>query len=100
MNTLASERVRAVLDRLFAAAAVDSESHVDRPLAEMSSQERADALANQYMPISEPGGKLLYSLIRSARPATIIEFGTSFAISTIYLAAAVADNGIGHVYTT
>jgi predicted O-methyltransferase YrrM len=100
MNTLASERVRAVLDRLFTAAAIDSESHVDRPLAEMSSQERADALATQYMPISEPGGKLLYGLIRCARPSTVIEFGTSFAISTIYLAAAVADSGAGHVYTT
>jgi predicted O-methyltransferase YrrM len=66
----------------------------------MSSQERADALATQYMPISEAGGKLLYGMIRSARPATVVEFGTSFAISTIYLASAVADNGAGHVYTT
>jgi predicted O-methyltransferase YrrM len=100
VNRLQSERVRAVLDRLFAAAAIDSESHIDRPLAEMSSQERADALATQYMPISEAGGKLLYGMIRSARTATVVEFGTSFAISTIYLASAVADNGAGHVYTT
>lgn len=28
------------------------------------------------------------------------EFGTSYGISTIYLAAAVADNGTGHVVTT
>lgn len=100
MNRLFSNPVRLALDRLHAAAADDSESHVDRPLAEMSSQERADALADQYMPISAAGGRLLYGLIRAARPTTVIEFGTSFAISTIYLAAAVADNGVGHVYTT
>ncbi len=30
----------------------------------------------------------------------IVEFGTSFGISTIYLAAAVTDNGTGHELTT
>jgi predicted O-methyltransferase YrrM len=30
----------------------------------------------------------------------VVEFGTSFGISTIYLAAAVTDNGTGHVVTT
>jgi predicted O-methyltransferase YrrM len=29
----------------------------------------------------------------SGRPDTVVEFGTSFGISTIYLAAAVTDNG-------
>jgi predicted O-methyltransferase YrrM len=52
------------------------------------------------MPISEPGGRLLYALTRAARPATVVEFGTSFGISTTHLAAAVIDNGTGHVLTT
>jgi predicted O-methyltransferase YrrM len=30
----------------------------------------------------------------------VAEFGTSFGISTVYLAAAVADNGTGHVVGT
>ncbi len=30
----------------------------------------------------------------------MVEFGTSFGISTIHLAAAVTDNGTGHVVTT
>jgi predicted O-methyltransferase YrrM len=42
----------------------------------------------------------LYALARAIRPETVIEFGTSFGISTIYLAAAVADNGTGRVVTT
>ncbi|MEU8813203.1 class I SAM-dependent methyltransferase [Actinoplanes sp. NPDC048796] len=31
---------------------------------------------------------------------TVAEFGTSYGISTLHLAAAVRDNGIGHVVTT
>ena len=30
----------------------------------------------------------------------MVEFGTSFGISTAYLAAAVADNGAGHLFST
>jgi predicted O-methyltransferase YrrM len=52
------------------------------------------------MPISGQGGELLYILARAKRPKTIVEFGTSYGISTIYLAAAVADNGTGHVVST
>jgi predicted O-methyltransferase YrrM len=52
------------------------------------------------MPISRQGGELLYILARAKRPNTIVEFGTSYGISTIYLAAVVADNGTGHVVST
>ena len=62
--------------------------------------EQADAKAEVYMPISADGGRLLYSLIRAVRPAKVVEFGTSFGISTLYLAAAVRDNGAGAVVTT
>jgi predicted O-methyltransferase YrrM len=103
-HTLADPRVRAVLDRLFAAAGRDSEAPVhtsdDRSLAGASAAERADALREVVMPISAAGGDLVYGLVRSARPATVVEFGTSFGLSTIYLAAAVRDNGVGRVVTT
>ena len=39
-------------------------------------------------------------LVRASRPATVVEFGTSFGISTIHLAAAVRDNGTGRVVST
>jgi predicted O-methyltransferase YrrM len=68
--------------------------------ASATPQQQADAKAQVYMPISAQGGQLLYSLIRAARPATVVEFGTSFGISTLYLAAAIRDNGTGHVFTT
>jgi methyltransferase family protein len=62
--------------------------------------ERAEALQDAYLPISAAAGHLLYALARAIRPETVVEFGTSFGISTIHLAAAVADNGTGHVVTT
>jgi len=60
----------------------------------------ADAFQDIYIPICADAGRLLYALTRAIRPQTVVEFGTSFGISTIYLAAAVADNGTGHVFTT
>lgn len=50
-----------------------------------------------YMPVSPDKGRFLYITARAIRARTIVEFGTSFAISTIYLAAAVRDNGGGRV---
>jgi predicted O-methyltransferase YrrM len=105
-NTLASPQLAAVLDRLFAASAAQEADEMPAPppgrasWAEASAAERADALQDAYIPISAEAGKLLYALIRASRPETVVEFGTSFGISTIYLAAAVTDNGTGHVVTT
>jgi predicted O-methyltransferase YrrM len=104
MTTLYSPKVRATLDRLFAASAMQEASPTAAPpgfsFEGGSPQERADAMAGVYMPISARGGQLLYALVRASRPETIVEFGTSFGISTIHLAAAVADNGKGHIYST
>jgi predicted O-methyltransferase YrrM len=106
-NSLTVPPVRPVLDRLFQAAQSGDavqwvtvrERHPDG-LAGMSAREQADAYAELYIPVSPEGGRLLYALIRASRPATVVEFGTSFGISTIHLAAAVRDNGTGHVVST
>src|SRR5215471_12562983 len=103
-NTLRTPQVRTVLDRLFAAAAHDDETprwkQPDLSWETATAQERADASEATYMPISRQGGELLYILVRAGRPNTVVEFGTSYGISAIYLAAAIADNGTGHVVGT
>ena len=102
-DTLNASRVRSVLDRLFEGAAHDDERELDiddAAFAAANARQRAELLQSVYMPISEPGGRLLYLLARATCPETVVEFGTSFGISTVHLAAAVADNGIGHVLTT
>jgi len=43
---------------------------------------------------------MLYLLAHASRARTIVEFGTSFGVSTIYLACAVRDNGGGLVVST
>ena len=103
-NTLHTPQVKTVLDRLFAAAAQDDEAPRWREPGlsweTATAQQRADASELTYMPISPQGGDLLYLLARAKRPNNIVEFGTSYGISTIYLAAAVADNGTGHMVST
>nr|WP_042191873.1 class I SAM-dependent methyltransferase [Kibdelosporangium sp. MJ126-NF4]CEL20340.1 O-methyltransferase [Kibdelosporangium sp. MJ126-NF4]CTQ97565.1 O-methyltransferase (EC 2.1.1.-) [Kibdelosporangium sp. MJ126-NF4] len=95
-NSLTNPGITAVLDRLFKAAEDDASQNVTVDLSD--ARAAADALADVYMPISADGGKLLYTLVRAIRPRTVVEFGTSYGISTIYLGAAIADNGTGHVY--
>jgi predicted O-methyltransferase YrrM len=110
-NTLTAPPTADVLSRLFAAAEAQEAQHAQgtaagpdqtpsAPTREPTAQERADAAQDVYMPVSRDGGRLLYALTRATRPQTVVEFGTSFGISTIHLAAAVIDNGAGQVFTT
>jgi predicted O-methyltransferase YrrM len=50
-----------------------------------------------YVPVSRSQGEMLYLIARSIDAKRVVEFGTSFGISTIYLAAAMKDNGGGLV---
>jgi predicted O-methyltransferase YrrM len=107
MSTLASPAVSALLDRLFAAAdrddpaafqrARDAIARLERP---PGNRERAELMRDVYMPITPDVGRLLYVLTRSRRPETVVEFGTSYGISGIHLAAALRDAGRGRLVTT
>jgi predicted O-methyltransferase YrrM len=104
-NSLANQTVRGVLDRLFAAAdegdgARLADITARHRTALVSASEKAELFGSLYIPVSPECGQLLYSLVRSGRPQTVVEFGTSFGIATIHLAAAVRDNGAGRVIST
>jgi predicted O-methyltransferase YrrM len=103
--TLHDSRVRSVLDRMYAA--TDEQLPLLRQkqdelqrLASASAAERAEAFGAFYIPVTPEAGRLLYSLVRATRPATVVEFGMSFGLSTIHLASAIRDNGAGRVITT
>ena len=49
-------------------------------------------LKDAYIPVDPDQGKFLYVTARAMNAKTIVEFGTSFGISTIYLAAAARAN--------
>jgi predicted O-methyltransferase YrrM len=112
MNTLTTAPVAPLLDRLFEEA--DAASPMNSPLAAALSveqhrrlmQSKTDYLAfysqmkDFPLPVSRETGLLLYMLVRSSGARTIVEFGTSFGVSTLYLAAALRDNGGGALITS
>ena len=55
---------------------------------------------NLFIALEPEAGRFAYATARAIGARTIVEFGTSFGISTLYLAAAVRDNGGGTVITT
>jgi predicted O-methyltransferase YrrM len=53
-----------------------------------------------YVKVGYEAGELMYTTARAINARRIVEFGTGFGFSTIYLAVAVRDNGGGTVITT
>jgi predicted O-methyltransferase YrrM len=53
-----------------------------------------------YLAVSRETARLLYMLVRSTGARSVVEFGTSFGISTLHLAAGLRDNGGGRLITT
>lgn len=110
MTTL--DTITPLLNRLFEEA--DSISPLTSPaMAELSSAERTRLMRSKTeyldfyghlkdfpLAVSRETGTLLYMLARSSKARTIVEFGTSFGISTLHLAAALRDNGGGQLITS
>ena len=108
MDSLTRAPVADVLARLFAEAAAN-----DGPLEERFAQVASDGkalaeflaleakdykgmyqqLAGYYLNISPEFGQFLYGCARAQQAKRIVEFGTSFGVSTIHLAAALRSNG-------
>jgi predicted O-methyltransferase YrrM len=112
MTTLTTTPLAPLLDRLFEEADAAS-AETDSAVADLSDQERARLMRSKTgyvdlygrlksapLAISRETGALLYMLARSCGARTIVEFGTSFGISTLHLAAALRDNGGGHLITS
>lgn len=109
MITLTNAPLAPLLARLFKEAetatspAMAGISHDERERLLRSKTEYVDLygpLRDLWLAVSPETGTLLYMLARSSGARVIIEFGTSFGISTLYLAAALRDNGGGRLITT
>ena len=103
-SSLNDPPVTEILDALYADAA-KSDAVRRNPIwgSEAAGKTEADfykAARKSYMAVGRDFGNLLYSLARSTKAETVVEFGTSFGISTIFLASAIRDNGSGKVITT
>jgi predicted O-methyltransferase YrrM len=106
-NTLTVPPVSILLDRLFAAEEPAS-SAFRQTMAKFSPDQRRAMMTSTTdyrayyamakdvaLAVSRETGKLLYLLARTLKAQAIVEFGTSFGISTLHLAAALRDNGGG-----
>jgi predicted O-methyltransferase YrrM len=109
MNTLTTPPLSGLLQKLFADADA-STAALERQRTAMSPEQRAAPhspsadyrafymrLKDAHLAVSPETGRLLYVLARSIKARSIVEFGTSFGISTLHLAAALRDNGGGRV---
>lgn len=108
MNSLEEPRIASVLQDLHRAAKRDTLVFVRALPAVAAGLLRGRGvvdsakpyLRDAYIPIDAAQGRALYLIARARGARRIVEFGASFGISTIYLAAAVRDNGGGSVVTT
>ncbi|MDX7951768.1 class I SAM-dependent methyltransferase [Lichenihabitans sp. Uapishka_5] len=109
MNTLTSKPLALLLDHLFS----EADAATSPALKSMPKDERNRLLKSKteylqfyslvkdlWLPVSRETGSLLYLMARNSQATSIVEFGTSFGISTLYLAAALRDNGGGRLITT
>ena len=110
MNSLLTAPVAPLLTRLFAEAeAADAPLRTEiaqsSPEAQAALMDRAKTdyrafygmAKDMFLPVSPETGRLLYLLVRAIKARIVVEFGTSFGLSTVHLAAAVKDNGGGRV---
>lgn len=116
MDTLDSPPVADVLARLFTEAQVaDGPLHAElseamrdnsEEISRMMAREAQDyrgvyrEFAGNFLNVSAEFGRFLYACARARRARRIVEFGTSFGISTIHLAVALRDSGGGRMVST
>lgn len=102
-STLQLPEVQAVLERLHNLADANDKTIIQQVLSSgydwksASSEQNAATFREALLPISPDVGRFLYGVARSISAERIVEFGTSYGISTIYLAAAVRDLNSGLV---
>ncbi|UFS75058.1 O-methyltransferase [Tardiphaga sp. 37S4] len=112
MTTLTTDPVGPLLKRLFEEADA-ARSRTSQAVADLSEDDRQRMMQSKTdyvdlysrfrdvpLAVSPATGALLYMLARSTSARSIVEFGTSFGISTLHMAAALNDNGGGRLITS
>jgi predicted O-methyltransferase YrrM len=104
VNTLTTAPLAPFLAKLFADAEATSAALRQRSSAAAPKtsdyRKMYSEMKDFHLAVSPETGTLLYMLARSARAHSIVEFGTSFGISTLHMAAALRDNGGGRLITS
>ena len=93
-----SDRTRAVMMQKFEAMSEAQKATYFGPKAQY--REFYSEAKDIHLAVSQETANLAYMLARSVHATSIVEFGTSFGVSTLFLAAALMDNGGGKIITT
>ena len=99
LHTIKDARIKKTLDRLHTEAAAQRLTLVKGLVKGLFRKLKPEDMQDAYIPISRQQGEFLYDLLLREEAIHIVEFGTSFGISTIYLAAAAKQTN-GKVITT
>lgn len=97
-------KLEALLDRLHA----QSDAQIDETEAYFSQKERVDGytkkdlldddmhrfLSDKFVALDRDKAEFCYQLCRALQATRVVEAGTSFGVSTLYLAAAIRDNRV------
>ncbi len=99
MNTLSDPTVAELLEHLHqeADAQMPELRKAASNMTEGNGESWTEQLRDFYLPVNREQGRFLYQTVRALQAKRVVEFGTSFGISTIYLAAGLRDNGGGVV---
>ncbi|MEZ4911582.1 MAG: class I SAM-dependent methyltransferase [Saprospiraceae bacterium] len=92
-------KVITVLDRLHKAAKGDGFKVMKALAYGLFTKIKPEHASSAYLPVSRKQGAYLYQTVVENKYKNIVEFGTSFGISTIYLAAGARETG-GKVITS
>ncbi|MDR1870762.1 MAG: class I SAM-dependent methyltransferase [Deltaproteobacteria bacterium] len=111
-SLLATEPLATILETLFQAdenpspeSQAEINAFVGPGLADLMASKTEyhrlySGLKSSTLAVSRNTAHLLYALTRGCKPRAIIEFGTSFGVSTLCMAAALRENGSGRLITT
>src|SRR3989454_8426906 len=95
-------RVSAVLTDIFSLAERNDSVVMDHAYSKVATWSTAPTIPQMTelcreaaLPVRREIGHLLYMLVRMLGATKVVEFGTSFGASLIYLAAAIRDHGTG-----
>jgi predicted O-methyltransferase YrrM len=104
--TIEDPKVTKLLNRLYAQAAESDPRVMPQARAAADAQGEWDTiklapyLDQAFMAIAPEVGRLFYLLVRMHKPKLVVEFGASYGVSAIHVAAALRDNGFGRMITT
>ncbi len=99
MNTIQQNKVAKTLNELFIDSRSDKFKMIKGAAKSIFRPMQPADFEEVYLSISNEQGEHLKKLIQKNKLKNIVEFGTSFGISTLFLAQGVIETG-GHIITT